>query len=150
MMQYTSACQTGHFETELFGCFSDCNVCCYATFCYPYALAHAWADVRGDECSVCHCHAYELYVKANLRVVRGMPSDYCRDKRINTCCPCCSLVQDIKEIKIIKDEIQNFNLENNYIEYNENSNNFDQISQPVQNYNQNNKEQQRMNEPLLK
>lgn len=133
MMTYTSACQTGKFETKLFDCFSDCGLCWYVTFCYPCALSKAWAEVRGESCTICHYHAYEIYVKSNLRQIRGMQSDYCRDNRNSSCCKCCSLSQDIRELRIIQKTIQNSGEKANYIDFNENPKDLDSLKETNQN-----------------
>lgn len=104
MIHYSRACQKGDFEASLCGCCSDCGACCYTYFCYPCALSQAWSDVRGESCTCCHLHAWEIFVKANIRQARGMPQALCQDWCVNAFCPCCSLVQDIREIKYINAE----------------------------------------------
>lgn len=148
MMKYTKACQTGHFESKLFDCCSDYGLCCYVTFCYPCALAHAWSDVRGDECTIFHWHAYEIYVKSNLRQIRAMPINYCRDKRVGTFCPCCSLSQDIREIRCIQETVQNSSQNGqNYIDFKENSQNLDQFSLQLPDVSKPNDEQSNTDSP---
>lgn len=104
MMHYSRACQKQDFEASLCGCCSDCGACCYAYFCYPCALANAWSDARGESCTCCHLHAWEIFVKANIRQARGMQQALCEDWCTNLFCPICSLVQDIREIKFIQAE----------------------------------------------
>lgn len=105
-MEYSSAAQTHQFENKLFGCCNDCGTCCYGTFCTPCAIGHAWADVRGDSCKLCHAYGGELYIKANIRHIRGMELEYCSDCCALTCCSICSIVQDLNEIKSIKEANQ--------------------------------------------
>mgnify|MGYP002475543978 CR=1 FL=1 len=106
MMKYSKATQTGEFENKLCGCFSDCGSCCYGFCCTPCAIGRAWADVRGEACQCCHIYGGELYIKANIRHARGMEMNYCQDCCVFTCCPICSIVQDLNEIKSIKETNQ--------------------------------------------
>lgn len=118
MMKFTKACQKGKFEANLFDCSADYGICCYSTWCYPCALSYAWADVRDEDCTICHFYSFEIYIKSNIRKARGMRPDYCKDKRASTFCPFCSLTQDIREIQFIKNEIRASNQEpSNFINF---------------------------------
>lgn len=126
MIHYTRSCQKGEFEAGLCGCCGDCGSCCYVYWCYPCALAQAWADARGESCSCCHIHAYEIFVKANIRQARGMRPEYCQDWCANAFCPCCSLIQDMREISFIRTEsrIRDQSSTNVVINYTNSSDNF--------------------------
>ncbi|OHT13439.1 hypothetical protein TRFO_16427 [Tritrichomonas foetus] len=104
MMAYSEECRTGEFEASLCGCCSDCESCCYAYCCYNAAKATAWAEVRGESTRCCHCWNYGLFIKANIRHIRGMEESLCCDCCAYMCCPCCALSQDLREIKAIKAE----------------------------------------------
>ncbi|OHT13440.1 hypothetical protein TRFO_16428 [Tritrichomonas foetus] len=102
MMPFTEECRTGEFEASLCGCCSDCESCCYAYCCYNAAKATAWAEVRGESTRCCHCWNYGLFIKANIRHIRGMEESLCCDCCAYMCCPCCALSQDLRELKKIK------------------------------------------------
>lgn len=119
MMHYTKNCQKGAFETELFDCCSDIKLCCYVTFCYEFALGEAWAVSRGDKCQCSHMKGNEIFIRSNIRRVRGMPDQLCKDNCQNMFCPICTLVQDIRELKLIQTEILDVKpvLDNNFDYY---------------------------------
>lgn len=106
MLKYTKACEKPKFENGLCVCCGECGTCCYTLFCYPCASGHAWAESRGETCALIHTCVCEVFIRSNIRHARNMPIKYCSDCCAHMFCPCCTLVQDIKEIKSIQAESQ--------------------------------------------
>lgn len=104
MLHYTSAAQTGQIESSLCGCCGDCSACCCALFCYPCASARVWADVRGESLTCCHCFHWpsNLWARENIRQARGMEPRFCCDCMTDFLCPCCFLIQNMREIEAIQ------------------------------------------------
>lgn len=108
MIHYTKACQTGEIESGLCGCCADCSTCCYTLFCFPCADAKAWAKSRGESCSCCHCLIFpsSIWTRANIRHARGMDKGFCGDLMCGVCCPCCFVIQSLREIDLIESQAQ--------------------------------------------
>lgn len=108
MMKYSKAAQTGKIETSLCGCCGDCGICCCAIWCYPCYSAHVWADARGEHCTCCHFYVFpaNLWARENIRQARGMRQNFCGDCITDSCCPCCFLVQNMREIKKIQSIVE--------------------------------------------
>lgn len=105
MLPYTFSSMTHNYRAGLFDCCQDSRLCCRALFCYPCTRAQAWADVRNQRKTCCHIFSHGIFIRSNVRMARGIQQDFASDCCIYLFCPCCALVQDVREIRYLKEEI---------------------------------------------
>ena len=106
MLKSTKADQIGKYETTLFRCCSDFGICCFVCCFYPCAESYVWAQARDEKCTYCHLRPWGngVFIRSNVRYARGMQQEFCKDCITYSCCWNCALIQDWREIKLIKEQ----------------------------------------------
>ena len=90
------------FQSDLFGCCSDCSVCCYTCCCPTCAGSNNWADIRGEKAGCDHsCFLPSHYwTRQEIRRRMHYKTNGCNDFCIICCCPILSIIQEGREIKL--------------------------------------------------
>jgi Cys-rich protein (TIGR01571 family) len=99
------------FIEKLFGCFKDCNTCCYGYWCTP-CLFGSNAEKIDDSNCVVMCCVYSLLAqfglcfiphmmkRKKLREKYNLKEDPCADCPTTFFCSPCGLCQEAREIKL--------------------------------------------------
>ncbi|XP_053114090.1 placenta-specific gene 8 protein-like [Hemicordylus capensis] len=86
--------QRGQWQTDLFDCCSDVEVCLCGIFCYECLGCQVAADM--NECCLC---GTGMPMRAVYRTKYGIPGDLMGDFFTVLLCPACSLCQLKRDIK---------------------------------------------------
>jgi hypothetical protein len=90
---------------------NDCGTCmlgCCLTGCL---IGRNWAATRGEECTICYCCPLgigEVWVRTNIRYLRGMEEDLCWDGCKAAYCTRCMACADAYELKDILEDVERY------------------------------------------
>lgn len=92
---------SGQYETGIFECMSDCNVCLYGCVCMECLMSQNWARSRSEECTIWHCCApvFPMWTRINIKKMLGSTeNNYCGDCCTYFCCFPCAVCQDARQL----------------------------------------------------
>lgn len=93
------------WNNGLCGCFDDFGLCAI-TFFLPCITAGKNAEKNGQNCllcgalSICGCIGFftRTHIRGLTREQKGLEGSMFMDFILSTCCPCCALIQESKEL----------------------------------------------------
>src|SRR4051812_974312 len=95
------------WDTGVLDLMIDRKVCCVSLFCTPCQLAYQKAAIEEHQCGVmdflwsllcfCPCGAQ---VRGNIRFKYGIDGSPLGDCLAITCCPCCTVAQQTRQLDI--------------------------------------------------
>jgi len=100
---------SGEWSTGLCGCFSDCGILCKSCWC-PCLQVGENAEFFGEDkttacCMSCWCGCpYHFITRNRVRTAINAPGTMLNDMLLSSCCKTCSIAQEGREIKAMKEK----------------------------------------------
>ena len=95
------------WDTSLFSCFQDFNVCLISCFCFPCQLAYQKAAVNNQPCEVQACVSFLIcpcclgaLIRSDIREKYGFTGSFCVDFLVLCSCTICAISQQTRQLDI--------------------------------------------------